>query len=109
MEDQMPYQASTPEQTVIHIMRKLPPERVTDLVDFARFLEFRATERYQDWVEAESEQGEQIAADRRWDDLFARPEARQLMRQMAHEAREEYRAERTTEIVETDDGRLAPG
>ena len=28
---------------------------------------------------------------------------------LAHEAREEYRAERTTEIVETDDGRLAPG
>ena len=103
MEGQTPYQTSIPEQTVIRIMRELPPERVSDLLDYARFLEFRATERYQDWMETEGEQDDQArAAEKRWDALFARPEARQLMRQMAQEARAEYRAGRTTEIVEDD-------
>jgi hypothetical protein len=110
MEAQTPYQSSTPEQMVIQIMRQLPPERVSELVDFARFLEFSATERYRDWIEADNEGQEgSDDADQRWDALFARPEARQLMRQMAKEAREEYHAGRTTEIVETEDERLAPG
>jgi hypothetical protein len=110
MEGQTPYETSSPEQTVIRIMRKLPPERVSDLVDFARFLEFRATERYQDWMETEGEHGEQTGlGDQHWDELFSRPKSRQLMHQMAQEAREEFRAGRTTEIVETEDGRLAPG
>lgn len=101
MEGQTPYQTSTPEQTVIHIMHKLPPESVSDLLDYARFLEFRAAEPCQDWMEAEGEQDDQArAAEQRWDALFAQPAARQLMRQMAQEARAEYRAGRTTEIVE---------
>lgn len=110
MESQTPYETSIPEQTVIRIMRRLPPERVSDLVDFARFLEFRATERYLDWMETEGEQDEQPGVgDQHWDELFSRPESRPLMRQMAQEAREEFRAGRTTEILETEDGRLAPG
>ena len=110
MEVQMPYHSITPEQTVIRIMRKLSPERVSELIDFARFLEFQATERYQDWVKTEAVRDDQAgAADQRWEELFAQPEAKRLMQQMAREAREEYRAGRTTEIVETDDGRLAPG
>ena len=36
-------QPSTYEHTMLHIMRKLPPERVIELVDFAQFLEFRIT------------------------------------------------------------------
>jgi hypothetical protein len=73
-------------------------------------LEFRATERYQDWMETEGEPYEQPGVgDQHWDELFSRPEARQLMRQMAQEVRAEFRAGRTTEIAETEDGRLAPG
>jgi len=49
------------------------------------------------------------SADQRWEELFAQPEAKRLMQQMAREAREDYRAGRTTEILKTDDGRLAPG
>jgi hypothetical protein len=107
METQTTYRSATPEQTVVQIMRKLPPERVLELVDFARFLEFRGTEHYYDWVETRSEQT--AAAEQRWDELLARPEAKQLMRQMAREAQADYHAGRTTEIVETEDGRLAPG
>lgn len=110
MEVPTPYHVSTPEQTVMRIMRKLSPERVSELVEFARFLEFRATEYYWDWIEAESEQHDEVgAAHQRWDELFAQPAAKQAMRQMAREAQEEYRAGQTTGIAETDDGRLAPG
>ena len=42
MQGQRLYESTIPEQTVIRIMRKLSPERVSDLVDYARFLEFRA-------------------------------------------------------------------
>ncbi len=48
------------------------------------------------------------AADEQWEAILAQPEARSLMRQMAREALAEYRAGRTTEIVVTEDGRLAP-
>ncbi len=110
METQTAYQALTPEQTVLRIMRKLTPERVAALVDFARFLEYRAAEGVGDWPEADSATTLQAAdADARWDELLARPEARQLMRQMAREAREDFYAGSTTEIVDTEDGRLAPG
>ena len=110
MEVQTPHLSTTLEQTVIQIMRKLSPERVSELIDFARFLEFQATERYQDWVKTEAVRDDQAGAgDQRWEEILAQPEAKRLMRQMAREAREDYRAGRTTEMVETDDGRLAPG
>lgn len=110
METQTSYHASTPEQTVIHIMRKLTPERVAALVDFARFLELRAAEGVGAWPETDTAATVQAgAADQRWDELLARPEAKQLMRQMAREAREDFYAGRATELVDTEDGRLAPG
>ena len=77
MEAQTPYHASTSEQTVICITRKLTPERVEELVDIARFLEFRVTERYDEWVEIEDMRVDQADdADQRWDKLLARPEAK---------------------------------
>ena len=48
------------------------------------------------------------AGEEKWEKLFAEPEARRVMREMAREAREEYRAGRTTDIEITEDGRLAP-
>ena len=44
----------------------------------------------------------------KWDELFARPEVKRVMREMAHKALEDYRAERTTGVAITKDGRLAP-
>jgi len=40
-----------------------------------------------------------------WDELFAKPEAKRVMRQMACESREDYCAGRTTGIAITEDGR----
>ena len=79
-------------------------------LDYARFLEFQTTRHYQDWLdEEESETEEEIlASEQKWDELFARPESRRLLQAMAAEAREDYLAGRTTDVVITDDGRLAP-
>jgi len=84
------------EQTLIGIARTLPPERVVELVDFARFLQILST--MPSALESEDE----------WDMLLAKPEAQRVMREMAREAREEFRAGRATDITTTIDGRLAP-
>jgi hypothetical protein len=90
MESQLEFQ-TTYEQMLVQIARTLPPDRVAELLDFARFLQSLATN-------DESE----------WDQLFAKPDAQRVMLQMAREAREDYRAGRATDIVITEDGRLAP-
>jgi len=79
------------EQTLVNIARSLPPERVVELLDFARFLQTLAK-----------------PDDDRWDQLFATPEAQRVMLDMAREARADFHAGRTSEIVVTDNGRLAP-
>ncbi len=90
-------------------MRRLPPERVSQIVDFAQFIELRAIKKRDDWLdEEETETEEEIcASEEKWDKLFAKPEAKRVMREMAREAREDYHAERTTDIAITD-GRLTP-
>lgn len=110
MEMQTTFQSSAYEQAVIGIMRRLPPERVSQLVDFAQFLESQTVKRYDDWLdEEETETEEEIrASEEKWDKLFAKPEAKSVMRKMAREAREDYRAGRTTGVAITEDGRLAP-
>jgi len=97
-------QSPTVEQTIIRILRHLPPERARQLVDFARFLEFQATARYTDWLE-ETEESIR-ASEEKWDQLLAEPAAKNLLRDMAREAREEYQAGHTTDIEIADDGRL---
>jgi hypothetical protein len=110
METQAAFQSLAYEQAVVSIMHRLPPERVSQLVDFAQFLEFQATKRYDDWLaEKETEAEEKTrASEEKWDELFAKPEAKRVMRGMAREAREDYCAGRTTDIAVTEDGRLAP-
>jgi hypothetical protein len=103
METQAVKQQTTYEQTVITIMRKLPPDRLPYLVEFARFLEFQTTKAGDlDWLEESPEN------EAKWDELFARPESQRLLREMAREARAEYLAGNTTGIQITEDGRLAP-
>ena len=104
------YQTSTTEQLVIGILRKLPPERVSQLVDFAQFLELQPVWRYGQWSDEKTTETEDEihASEDKWDELFATPESKRLLRAMAREAREDYLAGRTSEIAITEDGRLAP-
>jgi len=106
MEKRTHFQPLAYEQTVIGIIRKLPPEHVAQLVNFARFLELQTTKEYKDWLEEEEEEIE--TAEEKWAELLAKPEAKHVMREMAREAREDYRAGRTTDIEITEDGRLTP-
>jgi hypothetical protein len=93
-------------------MRKLPPDRVSQLVEFARFLEWRATSAHDDSRREEGKNAEEeddiTVNEAKWNELLGRPETKRVMREMAREAREEYRAGRTTDIIITGDGRLSP-
>ena len=91
MENQTAY-----EQTLISIARTLPPDRIEELVNFARFLQILSTT--PSALESEDE----------WDMLLAKPEAQRVMTEMAREAREEFRAGRAPDITSTKGGRLAP-
>ena len=98
METERTFRTDEYEDRLVDIVRRLPPERVLQLVDFARFLEEQI-------VESE----EEIRANQeKWDELLARPEAKRVMREMAREAVEDYHAGRTTDIKITSDGRPAP-
>ena len=85
------------EDAVVTIMRRLPGERQRELFDFAQFLEFRTT--------GKTNSSEH---DAKWEQLLAKPESSLVLENMVREAREEYRAGKTTAIAITDDGRLAP-
>ncbi len=104
MTKQAEVQLTPYEQMLINIMRTLPPERVSELIDFARFLQSLVVKPYEPaMLEEEESEG-----DEKWEQLFANPEMQQAMLEMAREAREDFYAGRTTEITITEDGRLAP-
>lgn len=93
-------QSSPHEQIVLKIMRRLPPDRLAELVDFARFLDFQT-------IVQREVQLEETAAEDEWDQLLARPEAKRLLHEMAREARADYQTGQTTDINFTQDDRLA--
>jgi hypothetical protein len=95
MKDTLALKIDEYEDRLVGIVRRLPPERVMQLVDFARFLE------------AESEEDIE-ATQAQWDDLLAKPEAKRKLRDMAREAQDDCHAGRATDIKVTEDGRLAP-
>ncbi len=78
-------------------LQKLPSEKLVVVYDFVSYL-----------LEREgltvTDDGEEA-----WDELLARPEARQSLREMAGEALDDFYAGRTTDIIITDEGLLAPG
>lgn len=93
------------ERTLIKIARVLPPNRVEQLVDFARFLEAQilGEELIQgvDLAEIESDNAE-------WDALLATDEAQTLLETLADEALAEHRAGRTRPMA-FNQGRIVPG
>lgn len=94
------------ERTLIEIARVLPPNRVEQLVDFARFLQARI-------LSDELMQGEDMAeveADNaQWDALLATDQAQTLLEKLADEALAEHRAGKTKPMAFDDEGRIASG
>ncbi len=93
------------ERTLIKIARVLPPNRVEQLIDFARFLEAQilSEKLFQEESTAEIE-----ADNARWDALLARDEAQVLLEKLADEARAEHRAGKIRLMAFDDEGRIVP-
>lgn len=94
------------EQTLIEIVRVLPPKRAEQLIDFARFLEGQLL--------AEEVIGEETAAEieadnAKWDALLQSDEGQALLEKLASEALAEHRAGLTKPMSLDDEGRLIPG
>ncbi len=98
------------EQELIRVVRRLPPERVSQVVDFARFLEFQVIKTGDDDLLDEGESAaESEAENAQWDALLATDESQHLLEKMADEAWAEIQAGQAKPMVFTEDGEIAPG
>ena len=96
------------EQELIRVVRRLPPERVSQVVDFARFLEFQVIKTGDDDL-LDEDQSESEAEIAQWDALLATDESQRLLEKMADEAWAEIQAGQAKPMVFTEDGEIAPG
>jgi len=94
------------EQALVNIVRTLPPERVAQLIDFARFLEAQTLVEELTAAESMAEIEADIA---KWDALLASEEAQELLDKLADEALKEHKAGQTRPMRFTCEGRIAPG
>lgn len=94
------------ERTLLDIVRTLPPKRIAQLLDFARFLEAQALMEELTGAESATEVEADIA---KWDALLASKKAQDVLDKLADEALEEHRAGRTRPMRFTNEGRIAPG
>lgn len=93
------------ERTLLAIARTLPPGRVEQLIDYARFLE---AQMLNEALLAE-ETAANIAADNAaWDALLAGEAGQNVLEKLVGEAAAEYRAGKTNAVTFDDEGRLAP-
>jgi hypothetical protein len=91
---------------LIDIVRLLPPNRVEQLVDFARFLEAQILT---EALNEEEEIAEVEADNARWDALLDIDEAQDMLEKLADEALEEYQTGKTKRMTVDDEGRIVPG
>lgn len=86
------------ERTLLKIARVLPPGRVEQLVDFARFLE---AQNLSEALAQEEDISEVEADNARWDALLATDESQALLEKLAAEALAEHQAGKTM-VMELD-------
>jgi len=89
----------------INIIRTLPPERIAQLIDFARFLEAQTLVEELAAAESPAEIEAEIA---KWNALLASEEAQDLLDKLAGEALEEHKVGQTRTMRFTCEGRIAP-
>ncbi len=93
------------ERQLIKIIRRLPVERVSEVIDFAKFLELQQTkirEQRPPFVNNELP----TEGDKKWDALLASDEAQQLLKTMADEASNEILAGNAKPMIFTGSGQL---
>jgi hypothetical protein len=93
------------ERTLLEIARALPPGRVEQLIDYARFLE---AQMLNEALEAEEPAADIEADNAAWDALLATDGAQTVLEKLVGEAAAEYRAGKTKSVALDDEGRLAP-
>jgi len=92
METQTVSKPVTYEQKLIGIRRRLPPERVSQVIDFAQFLEFQITTTGEGVQDEDVSEEEILAENAQWDALLATDESQHLLEKMADEALAEIQA-----------------
>lgn len=90
------YPISNREEKLIRIVRRLSPERVTQVIDFAEFLEFQT---------GDFESNEN---DAHWDALLASDSSQRLLEKLADETLVEIEGGKASQISFTPDGEIAP-
>ena len=89
----------------MEIVRRLPPERVAQVLDFAEFLASRSKQQNgSDVVETDASAAEATASDVRWDALLASDESQHLLERMADEAEAQIAAGQAQGMVFMQDG-----
>lgn len=98
-------QLSAYERSLLEIVRTLPPERIIQILDFARYIQ---SQTLTDFVPPDEEEDEEtiLADEARWDALFAATQ--EGLNKMAERVRAEIRAGRSKPMV-FKNNRLAPG
>lgn len=91
-------------EELLQIVRNLPVARVEEVLDFARFLEWRS--RNEQSVSDEELQDASDAENEAWDTLFANERSQQLLSRLALQALAEDEAGATTELLFDADGNL---
>ncbi|MCX6029481.1 MAG: hypothetical protein NT169_09290 [Chloroflexi bacterium] len=110
METRTIYQTADYEQQLIGVVRRLPRERVVEVIDFAQFLEFKTSEDYDDDLLGDAANQARIAEENaRWDALLETAESQRLLEKMAAEALAEMQVGLARPMIFTEDGEIAPG
>jgi len=94
------------ERTLLAIARTLPPGRVEQLIDYARFLEAQILD---EALLADAGGAETETDDARWDALLASEDGQALLEKLAAEAAVEHGAGKTKAITFDTEGRMKPG
>jgi len=93
------------EQALINIIRKLPIERVVQILDYARYIQTQTSEDFGLLDDDETEQ-EILADEARWDAQFAATQ--EGLNKMADKVRAEIQAGRSRPMSFKKDGRIVP-
>ncbi len=99
---------SASEKRLFEIVRRLPPERIAEIIDFAQFLESRLEAAEKEQLDQGESQEEIAAENAEWDALLATEESQRLLEKLAGEAEAEIKAGHARPIVFTEDGEIAP-
>ncbi len=97
---------SRQEKVLLALVRRIPPERVEQIIDFARFVQLRIDRPDFDSLILEDQVEEDRSSEASWDKLFARPEAQSLMEEMALQALAEHDAGLTQDMEFDESGNL---